>query len=274
MRFVHQREMMKSTNLLVLLAAIWSAGVIAAESARIVAAGSLKGAFTELGAAFEGKEGVPVRFEFAPSGLLRDRLLKGESADVFASANMEHPQALQDQGMGSPVRRFARNSLCALASPKLTLNSDTLVDRLLDPSVKLGTATPKADPSGDYAFELFARVGNKMPGARERLVAKALTLTGGPTSPPPPKDRSQYGKIVEEGAADIFLTYCTNALQARKEVPVLQIIKVPDDISVGADYGMTVLGKSEAGARFTDFVLSPAGQAILGKHGFSTMAGN
>lgn len=245
-----------------------------AEPPRVVAAGSLKGAFTELGAAFEGKEGVPVRFEFAPSGLLRDRLLKGESADVFASANMEHPQAVHDKGIGSPVRRFARNSLCALASPKLAVNADTLVDRLLDPSVKVGTATPKADPSGDYAFELFARVGNRVPGARERLIAKALTLTGGPNSPPPPKDRSQYGQIVEEGSADIFLTYCTNALQARKEVLSLHIVKVPEDINVGADYGMTVLGKSESGSRFADFVLSKAGQSILGKHGFSTASGN
>jgi ABC-type molybdate transport system substrate-binding protein len=31
---------------------------------------------------------------FGASGLLKDRIQAGERADVFASANMEHPQAL------------------------------------------------------------------------------------------------------------------------------------------------------------------------------------
>ena len=265
---------MKIPRVLLLLILAWAFSAQATEPVRVFAAGSLKGAFTELAAAFEAKEAIPVRFEFGPSGLLRDRLIKGEAADVFASASMEHPQALHDGGLGGPVRRFARNSLCALAAPPLALNSETLLDRMLDPKVKLGTSTPKADPSGDYAFELFARAEKRLPGARERLATKALTLTGGPTSPPPPKDRSQYGKLVEDGAADIFLTYCTNALQARKEVPAQQVITIPDDLNVGADYGLTVLGKSDAAARFADFVLSPAGQAILGKQGFSAVSGN
>lgn len=265
---------MKILRALSLLILVWAFSAQATEPVRVFAAGSLKAAFTELSTAFEAKEGLPIRFEFGPSGLLRDRLLKGEAADVFASANMEHPQALHDKGLGGPVRRFARNSLCALAAPTVALNSETLLERLLDPAVKVGTSTPKADPAGDYAFELFARAEKRLPGARERLAAKALTLTGGPTSPPPPKDRSQYGKLVEEGAADIFLTYCTNALQARKEVPAQQVISIPDDINVGADYGLTVLGRSDAAARFADFLLSPAGQAILGKYGFSAVSGN
>ena len=43
---------------------------------------------------------------------------------------------------------FARNRLCALAVPKVGLTSANFIDRLLDPTVKLGTSTPKADPSG------------------------------------------------------------------------------------------------------------------------------
>jgi molybdate transport system substrate-binding protein len=251
---------------------LWALAVHAAEPVRVFAAGSLKLAFTELAAAFEAKEGTPIRLEFGPSGLLRDRLLKGEAADLFASANMEHPQALHDKGLGAPVKRFTRNSLCALAGPKLVLSSETLLERMLDPAVKLGISTPKSDPSGDYAIELFARAGKRIPGARERLVAKAMMLTGGLTSPPPPKDRTQYGKLVEDGTADVFLTYCTNAMQARKEVPGEQVVTIPNDINVGADYGLTVLVKSDAANRFADFVLSPAGQAILEKQGFSAVS--
>lgn len=260
---------MNSLRALVVLAAGWTFCAQAAEPVRVLAAGSLKVAFTELATAFEAKEGIPVKFEFGPSGLLRDRLLKGEQGDLFASANMDHPQALQDKGLGSPVRAFAGNRLCALARPELRLTMDTLLQTMLDPAVKLGTATPKADPSGDYAFELFGRAEKRVAGARDRLVAKALTLTGGPTSPPPPKDRSQYAKMVEEGHADVFLTYCTNAIQARKEVPALQVINIPEDINVGAEYGLTVLGNADAGRRFAEFLLSTSGQAILSKQGFS-----
>lgn len=43
----------------------------------------------------------------------------GERADVFASANMEHPQALAALGRAGTVSRFARNALCALVSPRV-----------------------------------------------------------------------------------------------------------------------------------------------------------
>ena len=55
--------------------------------------------------------------------------------------------------------------------------------------MKLGTSTPKADPSGDYAFRMFERIETSAAapaGAAERLKAKALQLTGGPDSPRPP----------------------------------------------------------------------------------------
>jgi ABC-type molybdate transport system substrate-binding protein len=95
---------------------------------------------------------VRVTFTFGASGLLRDRIAAGEPADVFASANMEHPQALAATGRAGEVKRFARNAMCALVGPQIDVTSETLVERLLDPAIKLGTSTPKADPSGDYAW--------------------------------------------------------------------------------------------------------------------------
>ena len=238
---------------------------------RVFAAGSLRAAFGELAAVFEAGRGVPVELVFGPSGLLRDRLLNGEAADVFASANMEHPRALAANGIAGPVRCFAHNCLCALAAPGLRISSETLVERLLDPAIRLGTSTPKVDPSGDYAFEFFARAEGRYPGAQARLVAKAMTITGGPSSPPPPPGRNLYAKLIEDGAADIFLTYRSNALQARREAPTQQIVPIPDDLAVGADFGLAVLGLGNAAGAFADFVLSAAGQAILVRQGFSPL---
>lgn len=237
----------------------------------VYAAGSLRGALTQIGADFEAAPGgAKVNFVFGASGLLRDRLQSGERADVFASANMEHPRALADAGKARPVQAFARNALCALAAPGFELRGKTLAQRLLDTDVKVGTSTPKADPSGDYAFEMFERIEKSgMSGAADRLKTKALQLTGGPNSPPPPADRNVYGMLVSSGQADVFLTYCTNAAIARKEVPSLQVLAVPDAINVFGSYGLAVMQPPSPQAQgFVEFMLGTAGQRRLAEFGF------
>jgi ABC-type molybdate transport system substrate-binding protein len=261
----------------VLLAAMSvTIGAARAEPEPVVvhAAGSLRGAFTAIGRAFEAERpGVAVRFDFGPSGVLKDRLLAEPGGGVFASANLEHPEALATAGRAGPVRPFARNVLCALVRPGVEATTATLVERMLDPAIKLGTSTPKADPSGDYAWALFDRVERSgVAGARARLEAKALQLTGGPTPPPAdPAGRSVYTVLVAGGQADIFLTYCTSAIQAVREDPTLRSVAVPPAIQVGAAYGVTVLAGSTPSAQaFVDFLLGPRGRALLEAQGFGT----
>jgi molybdenum ABC transporter molybdate-binding protein len=249
------------------LLALASLPAFAEQPVRLHAAGSLRPALNEVIAGFKEAK---VQAVYGPSGLLRDRIAKGEPAEVFASANMEHPATLSRAGKAGPVRKFARNRLCALAAPSMKVDSGTLLDRMLDPSVKLGTSTPKSDPSGDYAWALFEKAEKLRPGSYKQLSEKALKLTGGPDSPPPPKDRSQYGLMVAEGKADLFLTYCTNAQQARRENPAQQVVQVPEALSVAAEYGLVLVeGAREQAWHFAQFILSPRGQAILAKHGFA-----
>ena len=162
---------------------------------------------------------------------------------------MEHPQALSAAGKSGPVTLFTRNRLCALVRPGLDVTSDTLLARMLDPQIKVGTSTPKSDPSGDYAFEVFAKAETFKPGARVALDGKALKLTGAADSVAAPAGRTVYGWHVAEGRADIFLTYCTNAVEARKQNPGQQNIALPGNLAVGADYGMTVINGAPPAAR-------------------------
>ena len=132
---------------------------------------------------------------------------------------------------------------------------------------------PKADPSGDYAWEVFEKAEKLRPGSFAALDKKALKLTGGPTSAPPPAGRNAYAALVEKGEADLFLTYCTNAVLAKAEVSTLQIVPLPAGLAVGADYGLTVLNDARPEAnRLAFYMMSPAGQAIFAKHGFSAVA--
>lgn len=240
----------------------------------VYAAGSLRGALTEVGRRYEAQSGAGrLRFVFGASGLLKDRLLTGEPAELFASANMEHPQALAAAGRAGAVQRFTRNRLCLLARPEAGVTPDNLLARLIDPAVRVGTSTPRADPSGDYAWEMFRKLGalgGPYADAYELLDRKALRLTGGPGSPPPPAGRSVYGALLESGQADVFVTYCTNALQARQEVPVLQQLALPDEVNVAADYGVVPLsGATPRAQRFLDLLLGAEGQAILQRQGFA-----
>src|SRR5215470_7070525 len=96
------------------------------------------------------------------------------------------------------------------------------------------------------------------------LHARSWRGTGSAASAKPPPGRTVYGWHVAEEHADIFLTYCTNALAAQKENPGQQIVNLPDNLAVGADYGLAVLSSSSAVAKqFANFIMSPDGQAIL-----------
>ena len=79
--------------------------------------------------------------------------------------------------------------------------------------------------------------------------------------------------MLDSDQADVFLTYCTNAVLARAEVPGLQIIQVPPALSVGADYGLIVLdGAPPEAWHLAMYILSPAGQAVLADFGFDATA--
>jgi ABC-type molybdate transport system substrate-binding protein len=169
---------------------------------------------------------------------------------------MAHPQSLADAHKSGPVMLFARNRLCALVRPGLTVTTANLLDQMLEPDVKLGTSTPKIDPSGDYAFEVFRKAEALRPGARAALEAKALQLTGGPSSVQPPAGRNPYAWHVAEGRADIFLTYCTATREAVQQHPDQQSVALPDALAVGADYGLTVInGAGPYAQKLADYIL-------------------
>jgi ABC-type molybdate transport system substrate-binding protein len=140
----------------------------AAETITIYAAGSLKSALTDLAECYEGATGNTVSAKYGASGLLKDEISKGAKADLFASANIEHPQALHDQDKSGPVIRFARNTLCALVKPGLKVDSANLLEYMLDPGVKLGTSTPKAILPAITPLRYFAKRMQSDPGRKPR----------------------------------------------------------------------------------------------------------
>ena len=244
--------------------------VAVGDPVQVYAAGSLRDALTEIARDHEARTGQKVVLTLAASGLLRERIEQGAPAQVFASADTKHPQRLANQGQWQAPVVFTRNTLCALAQGAVAVTSDTLLSTMLQPQVRLGISTPKADPAGDYAWALFQKADALQAGATARLEAKALQLTGGAQSAQAPAGRNNYAWVMEQNRADVFLTYCTNAVAARAEVPSLQVVAVPEALQVGAAYGLTVRAGAPAQAQaFAQAVLQPPAQAVFRRLGFA-----
>src|SRR6267154_2350223 len=90
--------------------ALWAARADAAKEVVVFAAASLREAFAEMGKRFESTHpGTKVVFNLAGSQELRTQIENGAPADVFASADQKHMQALVAGKLAATPKVFARN---------------------------------------------------------------------------------------------------------------------------------------------------------------------
>lgn len=237
---------------------------------RVLAAGSLRHALPEIAAAFEKAGGTAVSISLGPAGLLRERIEAGEPFDLFASANMAHPQRLVSIGLAKDALRFARNRLAIIARADFGLATENVADVLSNPSICIGTSTPGDDLSGDYAFEMFDRLEADRPGLGNALKSYALQLVGGRNSQP---GLSASG-LIADGVVDLFLSYASNARLHAKD-PALTVVQLPARLSPSISYGVAV--RAAAGQSATllkDFLLTERAASILVANGFLPESGD
>jgi molybdate transport system substrate-binding protein len=255
-----------------LIALILLAPPAAADTLRVMGAGSLTDAFTDLLRRFPAGPDTIAAPEFGPSGLMREKIETGLNVDLFASADMEQARRL---AVGHPERsviHFTRNRLCAVARTAVGLTTTNMLDRLLDPAVRLATSTPGADPGGDYAWAVFTRAEAIRAGARGALEAKAQQLYGGANTPPLVPGKGAVEGIFLSDRADVALAYCSGAPAVIREIPGLAVVPLPPELSVGPAYGMVLLNPKPLTLRFATFIMSEGGQAVLKAHGFDPVA--
>ncbi len=250
-----------------------STAVASADTFQLSGAGSLTGVMSDLIRRFPAGTDTIAPPEFGPSGLMRQKIEAGAPADLFTSADMAHARALVAGRAERMVIHFTRNQLCALARPAIGLTPANMLDRLLDPAVRIATSTPGADPGGDYAWAVFARAEALHPGARAALEAKAQPLVGGGAKTP----LLVPGKGAVEGVfladrADVMLGYCSSGEPVRREIPALVNVPLPAGLAVGPAYGMVLLNAKPVTLRFAAFVMSETGQSVLRAYGFDPVA--
>lgn len=223
----------------------------------LLAAGSLAQALAGLGPVM----GRPVLGDFGPSGGLRARIEGGAAWDVFASADTDHPARLHAAGLGTVPRILCHNTMALILRPGLA-GADA-VDLMTRGDLRLGMSTPANDPSGDYALSVLNRID-------PALGATALRLTGGRESARAPAGRNTYAWLLTSGAADMFLTYRSNAIAARRDTPALTMLDVPERYQISATYALTTrTGAGPEVAALADILLSGPLQSRLTVLGFS-----
>ena len=227
----------------------------------VFAASSLTGAFTEIGKAFEAANpGITVTLNFAGSGALRTQIEEGAPADVFASASGKEMDTLVTGNFitKDAPQIFLTNKLVVI----LPANNPSALEKLEDlskPGIKLVLAAETV-PVGNYARQALDKMnGSFGTDFKDKVLANIVSNED---------NVKQVVAKVQLGEADAGIVYVSDAIAA----PDLKSIEIPTDLNVIAKYPIAPLTKSEnadLAAKFTEYVLSAEGQAVLQKWGFA-----
>ena len=233
---------------------------VSAETVRVFAASSLTEAFLEIAAAHEGaRPGTKVELNFAGTQVLRTQIEQGAPADVFASADLSHAEALVRSRLLGPATPFARNAL-AVVVPAGSARVASLAD-LGRPGLRLVVAGP-AVPVGRYtaaALRRLAAAGSLGPDFEARVHANVVSEET--------NVRAVLSKVVL-GEADAGFVYATDVRAAGDGI---RAIRLPTSLQPRVEYAAAVVrgARNPLQARaFLEGLLEGAGARALRRAGF------
>lgn len=241
-----------------------------ATTVELFSAGSLRGVVTDL-TREAAAAGIEIKATFGGSGLLRERIEKGETPDLFLSADVGSPRQLAAQGRTIiPPIVFAGNRMCIVSRRAAGVTEKNLIDRLLAKEVHLRTSTPVADPAGDYAWTILEKIDALRPGAGAALKGKAEALMH--LTPAPAPDQSPAAALFASHQVDMSITYCSAVPALVKELPELTSLTVPARLDPRPLDGMAVLTLKPAALKIALLLVSEKGQAIVAANGLVPVA--
>jgi molybdate transport system substrate-binding protein len=218
----------------------------------VSAAASLTDAFAQVEAAFEAANpGVDVALNLGSSSSLREQILEGAPADVFASANTSNMDQLVEAGEVEGEAEIFVLNLLQIAVPAGNPAGVTGLDDFANEDLLIGLCAEEV-PCGSFGREALEQAGvTPAIDTNEPDVRALLTKVG-------------------VGELDAGIVYLTDVLSTAGAV---EGVEIPDEFNVVAAYPIAALvnaPNSEAAVAFVEFVLSDQGQAILVGFGFSS----
>jgi molybdate transport system substrate-binding protein len=230
----------------------------------VSAAASLTHALRDVAPLFEAAHPAhKLRFNFGASGGLLAQMARGAPVDVFISADQETMDRAQAQGLvrAAQRRNVASNTLVvvvpAVAGPLLNQPRPAVLPRTLDDLTRpafarIAVGLPASVPAGRYAqgvleaAGLWTTISPKVIGAHS--VRQALDY-------------------VARAEVDAGFVYATDAALMPDKVRVAFTVPTAQPILYPAA-PLAAAAQAAQGTKFVDFLLTPAAQDVLAKHGF------
>ena len=194
-------------------------------------------------------------YSFGSSTTLGTQIENGAPADVLMAANTTVPASLYAAGVVEKPVDFVRNTLAVIVPKSNPARIKSIYD-LIRPGITIDEAASSV-PVGSYTVQVLTQMG-----LNAQIQANVVS-----------KETSDAGVVAKVALdqVDAGFVYLSDYVIDRNE---LKLIKVPAWAQPKITYAMAIVAKSpnQAAARaFTAKVLSPAGQAILVKGGFTTV---
>ena len=222
-------------------------------------AASLSNALQELGDGFTKETEVPVKFSFAASSVLARQIESGAQADIFFAADLEWMDYLQSRNLiKKSSRRDVLGNKLVLIAP-----ADSKIELKIAPNFplaaaldggRLATGDPDSVPVGRYARSALTSLG-VWNDIQDRLV-RAENV------------RSAL-MFVDRSEVPLGIVYETDAL-VDKKVRVVDVFPANSHLPITYPIALTSSARPPA-AKFVDYLLSPAGDAVFRKYGFKTL---
>ena len=246
---------------LLIIVAFWAAGFQLTSSAQnpqkpeitIAAAANLTEVAQTLGMEFEAQTKIHPVFSFASTAVLTTQIENSAPFDVFLSADAEHVDQLDHEGLLAPGSNavYAVGVLAMWIPPGSKAHSGKIEDLKAADVKVIALANPKLAPYGAAAVETLQHAGIWDQVKDKIVYAENISMA------------KQYG--TSKNADAVFTAYSLVLKEAGQVIQVDQALHTPIVQKLG------VLAHSphrDSAQSFTTFVLTGAGRDILARSGY------
>jgi molybdate transport system substrate-binding protein len=247
----------------------FAAGTAMAGTIEVFHADSLAGPMRELKRAFEAKNaGVTINLTTGVSKQLAERVLEGDTCDVFAPSS---PAVIDHDLMGKKLASsgadaaswyviFSANEMVVITGKGNPMGIRRVTD-LAKPGVKFIRITGEKDLGTGRTIEFLKRATRLegQPELAQKIIDGAISDPSKPTSVP------DTVRAVRDGKATAGVVYYSAAVAAKNDIDIVRFpasVNMSEAIRNAATVPGTAKNPKEA-ADFVAFILSAEGQRIL-----------
>lgn len=202
----------------------------------------------EIGKKFENKYEIKVLYDFAGSGRLGNKILVGQTPDVFIPGSDRWAKILKKKGY---IRNYTPVAFHTpvIITPEGNSRVISLKD-FINPDNKIVLGDAKACAIGEISAAIFKKAGidESMMNVRARgVTVKQLVLW------------------IEGSNADASIVWKADAVQSGK----VRIVYIPEEYNITNIIPVCQMAEhKDAATQYVNYLLSSKGKEIFKKHGF------